>query len=140
MRDAVLAQSASATRAVRDDAADHALAAHGLPGMADALGQSVLGLPVHPQRAINILAHALPSPSLLMVDEPTYGLPPDAALWLVDWLCALAGKVRLLVTPHHQGQARRLADRLRNIHTCYVQTREQEVFLGQFEQDILRRM
>ncbi|MFD1709459.1 ATP-binding cassette domain-containing protein [Ottowia sp. GY511] len=112
VQEAVLAQSAPATRAQRDEAAREALQAHGLGSIANGLRQSVLELPVHQQRAINILAHALPCPPLLMVDEPTYGLPPDAAQWLVDWLRALGDKVRLLVVLHHQGQARRLADRV----------------------------
>lgn len=73
---------------------------------------SVLDLPVHWQRALNVLSYALSAPTLLMIDEPTYGLDDSAAAWLLDWLRSLAERHRLLVTLHHQGQARQLADRI----------------------------
>ncbi|WP_040329192.1 phosphatase domain-containing putative toxin, partial [Acidovorax delafieldii] len=69
-------------------------------------------LPLHVQRAMNILSHALAKPPLLMIDEPTYGLQADVAMWLVEWLRSLAENSRLMVVLHHQGQARRLADRI----------------------------
>jgi len=96
----------------RDDFAREALVRHGLGTLQDHLPKPVLELPVHQQRAINILSHALARPPLLMVDEPTFGLEPDVAMWLVEWLRPLADSVRTLVVLHHQGQARRLADRV----------------------------
>lgn len=72
----------------------------------------VLSLPLEWQRAVNILASARLEPALLMVDEPTYGLPAAAADRLIGWLANLGRQQRLLVCLHHQGQARRLATRV----------------------------
>ncbi len=112
VRDALLEHTGTTTGLTRDARAREALEAHGLDHLIPRLGASVLELPLHHQRALNVLAYALTAPPLLMVDEPTYGLQLDAAMWLVEWLRALGQRVRLLVVLHHQGQARRLADRV----------------------------
>lgn len=92
--------------------AQQALHAHALAALLPALGAPMLEQPIEHQRAVTILGHALAQPPLLFVDEPTYGLPEPAALWLIDWLAQLGQHTRLLVVLHHQGQARRLADRI----------------------------
>lgn len=92
--------------------AEEALGLYGLGTLAGRLGSGVLDLPAHHQRAVNILGHALAGPWLLMIDEPTFGLGEGEANWLVDWLAALGRRCRLLVVLHHQGQARRLGDRI----------------------------
>lgn len=92
--------------------AAESLRTYGLGMLEPLLDQPLLGLPVEQQRAVNILSHALMQAPLLLVDEPTYGLDDRAATWLVDWLAQLGRTVRLVVVLHHQGQARRLADRV----------------------------
>lgn len=106
-------QQAELSAGVWNALAVQALADSGLTAPSRALEQPMLSLPVEQQRAVNILSHALADPPLLMVDEPTYGLDDAAATWLVDWLAGLGRRgTRLLVVLHHQGQARRLADRV----------------------------
>lgn len=88
------------------------LQTYGLQAVIPHLGDSILTLPVEWQRAVNILAHALAEPTLLMIDEPTFGLDDAAAERLIDWLCRLGTRYRLWVSLHHQGQARHLADHI----------------------------
>jgi atypical dual specificity phosphatase len=64
------------------------------------------------QRAVSILSHALTHPSLLLIDEPTFGLNDADAAWLIDWLKKLALRCKLCVSLHNQIQARRLADQI----------------------------
>lgn len=64
------------------------------------------------QRAITILSYALTRPSLLLIDEPTYGLSDEGAEWLIDWLEQLGQRQRLLVVLNKQAHARRLAHRV----------------------------
>jgi atypical dual specificity phosphatase len=94
------------------EVASAALTRHGLAHLLPQLDQSVLALPLEWQRAINVLSYALTEPHLLMIDEPTYGLDDRAAERFIDWLAALGKSCKLMVTLHHQGQARRLADRV----------------------------
>lgn len=49
---------------------------------------------------------------MVLVDEPTSGMPETDAGWLVDWLRVLGEHQRLCITLHNQQQARRLADRI----------------------------
>lgn len=92
--------------------AAQALAEHGLQALQTKADVPMLDLPLEQQRAVGILSQALARPGLLMVDEPTYGLDEAQAGWLIDWLRRLGQQQRLLVVLHHQGQARRLADRI----------------------------
>lgn len=101
-----------ARRARTVDEAAQCLVEWGLGAVAPRAGGPVLDLPVEWQRAVNILSHALAQPALLCIDEPTFGLDEAAADRLVDWLRQLAERQRLWVALHHQGQARRLADRI----------------------------
>jgi atypical dual specificity phosphatase len=94
------------------EVASTALTSHGLAHLLPQLDQSVLALPLEWQRAVNVLSYALAEPGLLMIDEPTYGLDERAAERFIDWLAGLGKSCRLMVTLHHQGQARRLADRV----------------------------
>lgn len=84
----------------------------GLSALVPLIDKPLLSLPTEQQRAVNILSHALTDAPLVLVDEPTYGLGDRQAAWLVDWLRELGRMVRLVVVLHHQGQARRLADRV----------------------------
>ncbi|MBI5269877.1 MAG: dual specificity protein phosphatase family protein [Burkholderiales bacterium] len=101
-----------ARRARTVDEAAQCLVEWGLGAVAPHAGGPVLDLPVVWQRAVNILSHALAQPALLCIDEPTFGLDEADAGRLVDWLRQLAERQRLWVALHHQGQARRLADRI----------------------------
>lgn len=85
---------------------------HGLDVLLSHATANMLDLPVHWQRALNILAFALTEPGLIFIDEPTYGLDDASAAWLLGWLRGLAERHKLLVSLHHQGQARQLADRI----------------------------
>lgn len=115
VRDAVVfhaRQQAERSPAAWTGFAEDALGRHGLAALAGSMGEPLLAQPLERQRAINILSHAVARPPLLLVDEPTYGLQEPAALWLTDWLAQLGHETRLFVVLHHQGQARRLADRI----------------------------
>lgn len=81
----------------------------GLQRLDDALERPVLQLPTAQARCVLVAALAAAQPPLLMVDEPTHGLPEADAAMLIDWLRQLGRSRRLLVALHHQGQARRLA-------------------------------
>lgn len=67
-------------------------------------------LPTQVQRAIFILARALPKPALLMIDEPTYGLASSEAIWLLDWIKPLSAHCKLCVSLGDKNQALHLAD------------------------------
>lgn len=115
VRDALLAptrEQGKRSQGGSADFANQALADFGLGHLQVKLGDSVLSLPPEWQRAVNILSHALTAPPLLMIDEPTYGLDELAAGRLIEWLAQLGKSFKLLVSLHHQGQARRLADRV----------------------------
>jgi atypical dual specificity phosphatase len=116
VRDAVIfharQQAERSSSAAWNAFAQEALEHNGLGALVGHMDTPMLAQPLERQRAVNILSHALAAPPLLFVDEPTYGLQETAALWLTDWLAALGRHTRLLVVLHHQGQARRLADRV----------------------------
>ncbi len=95
----------------RDKAAE-ILQQTGLPEVVPLLDQSVLQLPPVLQRRVNIAAHAATEPALLMIDEPTFGLDNHEWRSLIAWLKDLSARQRLLVSLHHQQQARLLGDRV----------------------------
>lgn len=64
------------------------------------------------QRCVQILSLAMLKPSLLLIDEPTYGLDDDSALWLLNWLKKLSPYCKLCIILHNQNQAKHLADRI----------------------------
>lgn len=84
--------------------------------LADAFGndlnKSVLDLPIFQQRQIMVVAAAACRPKLLLIDEPTYGLESTEGLRFAEWLRLVGERQRIMVTLHHLGQARRLADRV----------------------------
>jgi atypical dual specificity phosphatase len=88
------------------------LAAFGLDDFAAQADQPLLHCHIRVQRSVQILAQVLLKPSLLMIDEPTYGLNDHDAAWMVDWIKKLSPHCRLWVVLHNQIQARRLADRI----------------------------
>lgn len=115
VRDAVVfhaRQQSERSPAAWREFAQQALEHHGLATLVPAMDEPLISRPVEQQRSVNVLSHALALPPLLFVDEPTYGLQEQAALWLTDWLAQLGQTTRLIVVLHHQGQARRLADRI----------------------------
>ncbi len=115
VRDALVAglrERESRVAARWDECAREALARFDSPIVADQLGETMLALPAHLQRMVLILSQALLAPSCLFVDEPTFGLADAEAEVLLAWLVRLGQTQKMLVTLHHQGQARRIADRI----------------------------
>lgn len=94
------------------DRAAQVLQDTGLTDRVRNLDQPVLQLPPVLQRSVNIASLVAVRPALLMVDEPTYGLAESDAHALIDWLRQIGTRQRLLVSLHHQQQARRLGDRV----------------------------
>jgi atypical dual specificity phosphatase len=88
------------------------LAAYGLADFTAQADQPLLHCHTRVQRSVHILAQLLLRPSLLLIDEPTYGLKDADAAWMVDWLKRLSSHCRLWVVLHNQVQARKLADRI----------------------------
>lgn len=88
------------------------LAAYGLADFTAQADQPLLHCHTRIQRSVQILAQLLLKPSLLLIDEPTYGLKDDDAAWMVDWIRRLSSHCRLWVVLHNQMQARKLADRI----------------------------
>ena len=124
VRDAIVSEIRSGqTRSVRswDEFAVDSLRQFGLNDVVEVIDEPVFSLPAPLQRIINILRFAVVSPHLLLVDEPTAGLDDVAASYLVTWLRELGTRMKLVVSLHHQGQARQLADRIILIGGGYVQ-------------------
>jgi atypical dual specificity phosphatase len=85
---------------------------YGLGDFVSKADQPLLHCHTHVQRSVQILSQVLLKPSLLMVDEPTFGLNDEDSAWLVDWMKNLSTHCKLWVALHNQLQARRLADRI----------------------------
>lgn len=76
-------------------------------------GQRVSTLSGGWRRRVDIATALLHSPSLLMLDEPTAGVDPQARQDIQDSLCRLrAAGMSLLMTTHDLSQAEGLADRV----------------------------
>ncbi|MGZ8256199.1 MAG: phosphatase domain-containing putative toxin, partial [Gallionella sp.] len=86
------------------------LTEHGLTHIIAQADQPLLQCALPIQRSVLVLAQALCQPTLLLLDEPTYGLNDNDALWLIDWLKTLGTRCKLWVALHNQIQAKRLAD------------------------------
>jgi atypical dual specificity phosphatase len=85
---------------------------HGLGEYTAQAHQSLMQFPPSIQRSVLILAQAITKPSVLLIDEPTYGLGEADASWMVDWLKKLSIECKLWVSLHNQLQAKRLSDRI----------------------------
>ncbi len=78
----------------------------------DKLDEKVVRYSAAQQRGIAILRQALSEPALLMIDEPTTGLPEDEVPPLHRMIHELAQDRALLVVSHNQAYARRMAARV----------------------------
>jgi atypical dual specificity phosphatase len=97
-------------RALREQARQR-LCALGVAEMTETLDRPTFDLPAWQQRAIGIVREALCDPALLLIDEPTFGLPEPDALRLLDLLRAVAaGGSGVLVVLHNQKHVRAVAD------------------------------
>jgi len=109
---AVVVQRLRSTRALSGVAwrnlAEELLRSHGLDSAIPCLDRSMMALPVLLQRQIGILSHCAACPPLLMIDEPTFGLPDIDAHRMIDWLRALGQYQPMLACLHHQQQAKSL--------------------------------
>lgn len=63
-------------------------------------------------RRIMILGEALSHPPCLLIDEPTTGIPDDAVSPILRLMEQIADTSALLVTLHHQKQARKIGQRI----------------------------
>jgi atypical dual specificity phosphatase len=88
------------------------LSSYGLAEQIASADRPLLQCDIRTQRAVSILSHILLKPSLLMIDEPTFGLNEVDATWLLDWIKKVSVHCKLWVALHNQIQARRLADRI----------------------------
>lgn len=87
-----------------------ALQSLGCSDFMSCLDQSVVELSLAGQRLIAIVRHALSTPGLLCVDEPTVGLDESGADRVLKLLSRCAERMPVLMATHHQGQARDHAD------------------------------
>ncbi len=78
----------------------------------DKLDEKVVRYSAAQQRGIAILRQALSEPALLMIDEPTTGLPEGEVPPLHQMIHELAQDRALLVVSHNQAYARKMADRV----------------------------
>lgn len=99
-------------RAEQLDLVETALERYGLLSLRSRLNEKVIGCPLGEQRLIAILRMALAQPPLLMADEPTAGLAPEAVAPVLELLRQLAREHAVLVVMHHLQQTRLLADRV----------------------------
>jgi len=109
VRDAIVTRVRNEqVRSVRswDAFAAETLKSFHLTELTSQLDEPVFALAPHLQRAVNILRFAVASPKLLLIDEPTFGLNERSSDYLIHWLRELGARLKLVVSLHHQGQAR----------------------------------
>ncbi|WP_225782819.1 ATP-binding cassette domain-containing protein [Xenophilus sp. Marseille-Q4582] len=82
----------------------------GFPELAEHFTTPTIDLPPLLQRVVAILREAAGEPRLLMIDEPTFGLPDYEAYLLLQMLEHLRNRCALLLVLHNQKQVRRVAD------------------------------
>lgn len=83
--------------------------AAGFPELRDHFERPTVDLPPVLQRAVAILREAACAPSLLMIDEPTFGLSDYDAFLLLELLRNLGRRSGILVVLHNQKHARAIA-------------------------------
>ena len=64
------------------------------------------------QRRLSIAMALISEPQILFLDEPTLGLDVIARHELWDVLCALKGKITIVLTTHYMEEAETLSDRI----------------------------
>ena len=64
------------------------------------------------QRRVSIAMALISEPQILFLDEPTLGLDVIARHELWDVLCALKGKITIVLTTHYMEEAETLSDRI----------------------------
>lgn len=64
------------------------------------------------QRRLSIAMALISEPEILFLDEPTLGLDVIARRELWDIICALKGKVTIILTTHYMEEAEALSDRI----------------------------
>ncbi|QJW94777.1 phosphatase domain-containing putative toxin [Frigoriglobus tundricola] len=100
------------TRAQQHDVIVRLLERAGLGVLTGGLTREVIGLPLGLQRRLAVTRTAAANPRLLLLDEPTAGLPDDAAGALLDLIRAEAGRRAILMVTHNQEHARAVASRV----------------------------
>jgi atypical dual specificity phosphatase len=78
----------------------------------DALDQPGMNLSRSQQHRLGVIAGLLQTPTVLLVDEPTSGLQPEEADAVLNLLTQAGQRCAVLVTLHHQQQARRVGQRV----------------------------
>ena len=64
------------------------------------------------QRRVSIAMALIGEPKMLFLDEPTLGLDVIARRELWEVICALRGKVTIILTTHYMEEAEALSDRI----------------------------
>lgn len=103
------AQSACSPVQLRDWAVAWVRGA-GFPELIEHFATPTLELPPLLQRVVAILREAAGEPGLLMIDEPTFGLPDYEAYLLLEMLIHLRSHCAMLLVLHNQKQVRHVAD------------------------------
>ncbi len=82
-------------------------------GLADRAGDAVGGYSGGMQRRLNLAVAMLHEPPLLMLDEPTAGVDPQARHSILELVLKLRGQGRTVIyTTHYMEEAQRLCDRV----------------------------
>lgn len=77
-----------------------------------AFDQPIVELPTHDQRRVAILGGAICAPRLLLLDEPTTGLPDQGANTVLDLVRRIAEERAVMIVLHNQRHAATLGGRI----------------------------
>ncbi len=86
------------------------LARFNLEHLTAQLSRDAIDLPLGDQRALSIIRGVASGAVLVLVDEPTFALDPEAEERVLDVLARAASDRALLVVTHNQRHARRLSE------------------------------